>query len=457
MAFLCQKFCDNKEDAEEVMQDIFVIAFKKPRDLRGDTLLAYLKKIAIHECFRKRKSQRQQQSFVLFSLDEDMMDIPDADEDFLPEESLRNKERQDELLQIINSLSKVQREMTYLYYYFNMNAEEIARLYNCTSSTVRANLHRARQAIKNRLEGKKKFASKKAAPAVLVALGALFFVEEQVFAASYLPATAGSTTAAAAATTATLSVSSVIKGCIVAACLVGVGVIGTILYLSTDDAPTSEIQPYYEIVTTPTEDSTAEPPATIVLPHITVIDEPPTPATAAPSTEALSEEPAPTESPITEPPITQSPITEPAATQPPATEPPITEPHITQPPATEPPITEPPETQPPITEPPPTEPPETQPPPADRTQAILASLAVATTPADVARIITYYGFADKAVMQTRSGTTFQFYVLDDGSGDILVGTGVQADGMGWHMRFDLFPAGQAPTDVMQRLLFMEYL
>jgi len=92
----------------------------------------------------------------------------------------------------------------------------------------------------------------------------------------------------------------------------------------------------------------------------------------------------------------------------------------------------------------------------DRTQAILASLATATTPAEVAFIINYYGFADMAVMQTQSGTTFQFYVLDDGSGDILIGTGILADGTDWYMRYGLFGVGQAPTDVILRLLFMEY-
>jgi len=485
LAFLCQKFCENKEDAEEVMQDTFVIAFKKPRDLRGDTLLAYLKKIAIHECFRKRKVQRQQQSFVLFSLDEEIAEIPDADEDFLPEESLRNKEQQDELIQIINTLSKNQREMTYLYYYFNFNAEEIARLYNCSSGVVRVNLQRARQAIRNKLEGRNSYMGRKASVTALVALGALFLIEESVFAASYIPATAcaGSTalaagTTSAAVMTSTASVASFVKGCMVAACLVGVGVVGTLLYLSVDEA--EPLQSAYEIaqdIPAPTEAQ----PAPIVLPHATATEAPtalPTEIPTAPSIEipandddgesppeAFPSDYLPAEEPYAiagesapEPPL-HDPI--PHSTPPsPQPTPPPTLPNPTEPPATQPPPT----TQPPTSEPtsPPnaTTQPETQPettlaPPTDRTQAILASLANATTEAAVASIIEYYGFADAAFVRTLTGMIYRFYVLDEGSGEIAIGIGTYEDGSGWHMRFDLFAGGQLPEDIMQRVIFMQ--
>ena len=33
IAFVCSKFCDNKEDVEEVLQDTYLIAFKKAGEL----------------------------------------------------------------------------------------------------------------------------------------------------------------------------------------------------------------------------------------------------------------------------------------------------------------------------------------------------------------------------------------------------------------------------------------
>ena len=62
---MCSKYCNSKEDAEEVVQNTFLIAYKKADSLRGDTLVAYLRKIAIHECYRKRnKNSRLQEHFA---------------------------------------------------------------------------------------------------------------------------------------------------------------------------------------------------------------------------------------------------------------------------------------------------------------------------------------------------------------------------------------------------------
>ncbi|MCL2406279.1 MAG: hypothetical protein FWC92_12160 [Defluviitaleaceae bacterium] len=95
VAFMCHKFCDNHEDAEEVVQDTFLIAFKKTSDLQFNTFtayLAYLRKIAIHESFRKRKaSSRRAEYFV--SSDKLPEDYKELDENILPAEALSNKER----------------------------------------------------------------------------------------------------------------------------------------------------------------------------------------------------------------------------------------------------------------------------------------------------------------------------------------------------------------------------
>ena len=413
-----------------MVQDTFVIAFKKANDLRGETLLAYLKKIAIHECFRKRKRQAQQQAMITFSLDDDTVDMPDPNEDFLPEAAIQNKEMQKELMQIINALSKNQREMTYLYYYFNFNSEEIARLYHCTSAHVRVTLQRARQAIRNKLEGRGNRIFGKTAAMAMVALGLLILMEEQLFVATYIPTvpvcivgTASGTTAVATTAT-TVTSAAVIKGCLIAACVITVGIIATNLYIAINEsAPYTPYVINHETTTPTTYHTTAIP-------------------VQPPITDATPQLPAPTQAPT---PPTQPPT----LTSPPTTDPPPTPPPTTLPPPTPPPTTVPPTTM-AVTEPPP-------PPPQDRTQAILARLATATTQADVAHIIAYYGFADRAEMETHSGITFQFYVLDDGSGDILIGTGISEDGTHWYMRFGLFASGQAPTDVMERLLFMEYL
>ena len=433
------------------MQDTFVIAFKKPRDLRGETLLAYLKKIAIHECFRKRKAQRQQQSFVLFSLDDEAAELPDANEDFLPEASLYNKERQGELMQIINSLSKNQREMTYLYYYFNFNTEEIARLYNCSGGIVRVNLQRARQAIKNKLEGNDRFMAKKMTATAVVALGALFVLEEQVFAASYV--LAGASTAAATTAATTVTVASVVKGCVVAACLVAVGITAAVLYSEPVAVEANDPRTY--ITTTAPSAEVSPLPASVSAVELHMEAPPTSPASTDPP------QPLPTDPPLlpTQPPTTDLPPlpTQPTATAPPPlpTSPPTTTspPLPTPPPATD--ILPPPPTSPPPTDPPaPTEPPLPEPPPANNAQDILARLETATSAQALAYILDQYGFFFAATIQNILDMNYRFYTLRTDCGDILVGTVVHEGGTDWRMRFALFEDNDMPTDMMMRVRFM---
>ena len=447
ISFLCQKFCDNKEDAEEVTQDTFVIAFKKSANLRSDTLLAYLRKIAVHECFRKRDKNRLNHEYLVHS--DSITDCqPELDESFLPEDALQNKELQAEFLRIINQLPKNRREMVYLYYYTGFNTEEIARLYDCTSSTVRNTLSAARSTIKSKLESTdKKYAVK---GVVLTPLAAMFIMEEQVFAASYISSTVTSIAAADVAAKAAIAKSG--TGYIIAACMVVVCSISVAAYIALSPN-VEENAPTYEQYT--------------ALPAFE--PEPPAPAPYEPAEEAEEEpytpyEPQEYTAQTYEPPTADVPQAPP---QPAYVPQPVPESEAEEEPlyaadevyeytpAYEPPAEEPPEPQ--TIEEPTTEAepytPEPIPEPIDRTPEILAALAAASNADGVARIIGYYGFMFDT--QIHLDMLYRFYVLDDGSGDILIGIETDADGTSWRMKFTHYPNGTMPSDILQLLRFME--
>jgi len=461
ISFLCQKFCDNKEDAEEVLQDTFLIAHKKAADLRGDTLLAYLRKIAIHECFRKRNKNRLSYEYLV-NTDSIAETLPELNESFLPEAALQNKELQTELLRIINQLPKNRREMVYLYYYAGFNTEEIAKLYECSNSTVWNTLSAARKTIKTKLEDTD---SKYNIKGLAVApLAALFFIEEEIFAASYIPAAAPSIVAAdvvgkVATVTATSTKAYVVAACIVAACSISLAV-----YLAS--SPNAH---EYE----PTYDSYAELPMYEEEPPTYEIEEP---IEAEPEYEPyIPYEPQEYEAETYDPPTQDEPYVPQAAEEPPYIPTPVEEPQAAQEPTEvyeEPTVYEPAaEEEPyepqyeeePTTEDEPYEPtpepveeepePTPEPEPIDRTPEILAALAQANNAAEVNRIISYYGF--EFATQMHFDMQYRFYVLDDGSGDIMIGTATHADGTGWRMRFEHFNNGTMPTDALQLLAFME--
>jgi len=439
---VCQKFCDNKEDAEEVVQDTFVIAFKKAGELRSDTLMGYLRKIAIHESLRKRNANLRLQNYVVALGDEQAEYYPELNTDFLPEAYLQNKESRIALLQIIKSLPKMQWKMIYMYYYAGFNTPEIAQLLGCTANNVRQTLHTARNAIKGKLVGTDK-------KTTVVSLSALLFMEEQVFAAGYVGA--GVVGNAAIATAKSVK-GYIIAVCVVAVCSVSIAVYFALLpnaeehephdptYQIYAELPVSEPESPLPNAEEPTEDQVPED-----QPYTPYVPEAYEAEPYAPLVEVEPYEPQAAEAPVYIPQPVEPPETVEALEYEPGEiyediavyEPLIQEePYVPQ--AEEEPVAE-------------DEPYESE--PIDRTPEILAALAAANTVEDVTSIIDYYGFM--FATQIHMDMRYRFYVLDDGSGDILIGMAAYADGTGWHMQFAHYVGGTMPLDMLQLLRFME--
>ena len=431
--FLCSKLCSNKEDVEEVVQDTFLTAFKKVDELRADTFLALLRKIAVRRCYDKHKSNKRRSAHIAYSNDENNFEVEELDQNFLPEEYLQNKELRYELLQVINDLPPKQREMIYLYYYANINTEEIARLHNCPSVNVRNILSTARKTIKSKIEDRAKVPGYGRMAGI--SIGAVLFVEEQAFVASIVIANIA--TFSAVATTATVAATTVTTGGMltIAACAVGVVAISALVYFAS--SPEAEVydvpEPAIEISTPAPQVPEYEIYENEYIPPLEYIPQ----EASVPFAETEPEEDIPK---------TYEPELEPETL--PETFPEIPEIAPNLKPEAEPdPIPEPDDELESEDEPKPEPDDEPEPLHIDRTAEILAALAIASTDEDVRRIINRYGFSLSTQMRTYTTETwFWFYVLDDGSGDILVGIAATDDGNDWRMRFEHFADGQMNLD-----------
>jgi len=458
--FLCSKLCDNQEDVEEVVQDTFIAAFKKNDELRADTFLGLLRKIAARGCYAKRRKNQRENAVYLEDVEVEPQEL---DNDFLPAQYLQNKESHVELLGIINDLSPMQRKMIYLYYYADINTEEIGRLHNCPSANVRQTLHVARNRIKDKLEVQAiEKPSLRIANMASVSLAAVLYMEEELFIMGYesVGAIAALDTAGKAA-----GMSAVGKACAIAAvCIVSAAVYFSVM----PNAPPYEAVEPTAIVTPALESGLdeAEPPP------VEVVEEPPEeePAEELPYTPY---EPEPESHVYEETELTtpmeeiveqedysytieavgypdyediqgeQYPLDE-AYYEPyePETE---EEADVIEEP--EPEIIPEPE---PTPEPEPEEPIRT-----DRTAEILSALGAASNNNEAARIINQYGFTLVDRIIDSMGKTLRFYVLNDGSGDILVGVAANEDGSQWNMRFEHFNNRQRITDIMELFNWME--
>jgi len=422
IAFLCSKLCYNKEDIEEVVQDTFMAAFKKVDELRGDTLLALLRKIAARGCYHKNKKITVD-NFVFSGLD-DIPESMETKEDFLPEEYLHNKERQAEILRIINDLPTKQREMIYMYYYAGINTEEIAKLNDCASVNIRQTLYVARNTIKSKIEGKTKSKTGTYMAGAGVSIAAILLAEEQAFAAEYVGASVvGASTAGAldiagkiAVPTTTAAVSgttvAATAACVIVACAI---VVSGYLALGSnvEEVEISEstaaalIQEASELENSIEE--VIEEEEQLYIPNsseysINMYESYQVYETVEPET---------TEPVIAE--IEAAALPQPQPQTPQAEEPP---------------------------------PPETEPEIVDRTREVLAVLAGAATPGDINNIIARYGFVRTAQIRSTLEKQYSFYVLNEGSGEIMVGIGIYEDDSPARIKFEHFQTGQRPTCVL---------
>jgi len=472
--FVSSKLCDSKEDAEEVAQDTFVTAFKKANELRSDTIMAYLRKIAANRCYHKRKKNGTKPEYIVYS-GEQVENYAELDTDFLPEKYLQNKENRIELMQIVEELPRNQREMIYLYYYLDINTAEIAKLLDCREGNVRQALYMGRKTIKSKLEGADKKETIK--HMAVVPLASALHMEAEIFSAEYASVTiagtlglfgtaAGTSTAAAGSVTATAVAASNVTA--IAASVVAAGVISVTAYFTlfvdteiyevqepavpasisvledeSDAVADEPDEPEPPLLPEESEEPAAQlefelsciqyetEPETYEISHVYEVPEPPIYIVEDTATEYIED----TAAEYTE--ETDTPIQEyvPEEYEPPPAE---AEPEAAETLDEE------------------DEPPEPEPIWVDRTAEILAALAAADTAADVTHIINHYGFTFADHMRRNStNEQFRFYVTNEGSGDILIGISTFENGTGRRMRFEHFNNGTMPLDILELLQFME--
>ncbi|MGI6575184.1 MAG: RNA polymerase sigma factor [bacterium] len=143
------------EDARDLTQEVFIKIYYALSDFRGDsTFSTWLYRITTNLCYDNLRKKRNQ---IAFSLDEPVQtekgelgrQIPTAEEG--PEGLVEQKEFQQMVQQLINTLSAEQRSVLVMREFQDLSYEEIALALQCSLGTVKSRLSRARNALKKKL------------------------------------------------------------------------------------------------------------------------------------------------------------------------------------------------------------------------------------------------------------------------------------------------------------------
>jgi RNA polymerase sigma factor (sigma-70 family) len=147
---LVLRFTDNREDAEEISQDIFVKAYRSMADFRGESKFStWLYTIVRTSCItflRKKK-------LATTSIDNERTQLSlENRESSFNANTIEQKSRYAVVNEAIRLLSPDDAQLITLFYKGEQSLEEIGRIMGYEPNTVKVKLHRARHRLKDKLE-----------------------------------------------------------------------------------------------------------------------------------------------------------------------------------------------------------------------------------------------------------------------------------------------------------------
>jgi len=146
---LVLRFTENREDAEELAQDVFVKAFRSLADFRGEskfsTWLFTITRTTCISFLRKKKLDIQ-------SLDNERTGLQvENQESGFHANLIEQKSRHAMLNEAIAMLSTDDSQVLTLFYKGDQTLEEIGRIMRMEPNTVKVKLYRARQRLREKM------------------------------------------------------------------------------------------------------------------------------------------------------------------------------------------------------------------------------------------------------------------------------------------------------------------
>ncbi len=133
-----------REDAEEVVSDVFLAAWDHAGDIRPGSAKAWLGAVA-----RNKARNKLRQAGKDLPLEEDVLEMPG---DSGPADAAERAEEQSLVRQAVEELGEPDREIFLRHYYFAQTVPEIGSHMGMKESTIKTRLRRGREKLKSMLE-----------------------------------------------------------------------------------------------------------------------------------------------------------------------------------------------------------------------------------------------------------------------------------------------------------------
>lgn len=147
---LVLRFTDNREDAEELSQDIFVKAYRSLADFRGESKFStWLYTIVRTSCITFLRKKKLDTTSI--DNEKTFIQLENRESSFKANQ-IEAKSRQAMVNEAIALLSPDDAQIITLFYKGEQTLEEIGHIVGAEPNTVKVKLHRARQRLKDKME-----------------------------------------------------------------------------------------------------------------------------------------------------------------------------------------------------------------------------------------------------------------------------------------------------------------
>jgi len=149
------RFLNNKEDAEDVAQEVFVAVYQNLPTFQGNAQLStWIHRIAVNKSmdFLRKRNRKKRLGQI-----KQIVGLNDIEEKFAaptssnPHLILKNKERARILKQAVDSLTKKQRTAIVLNKYEGFSYQEVAEIMQTTLSAVESLIHKGMKNLRKKL------------------------------------------------------------------------------------------------------------------------------------------------------------------------------------------------------------------------------------------------------------------------------------------------------------------
>jgi len=141
---IVSRMVHTREDADDLVQDVFVSAYQAIGSFRRDAKFStWLHAIAVNTTLKRLKKMKRQSTVSMDDPATGLASMIRAENNPSPAESLRENEQNKAVRRAVESLPDKQRIVVVMHYFEQYSCEEIAAALKCSVGTVWSRLHYA--------------------------------------------------------------------------------------------------------------------------------------------------------------------------------------------------------------------------------------------------------------------------------------------------------------------------